>query len=267
MSTPDTDTPGGHEGGHPGGHVQGQGAGHGPGTRWEYGVDPDTGETVRTRTLEPPYTGPGQDTTGGHVQGDVRTRRVDGKPETDKDKRFFNLRESGYRGDIDQDGYPVGPDTTGTSGHDTTEGHDMKDTDGKSWGYEPGSGGGQTGGGQGGGGQTDHDHTTGIHEVQNAGGSLEERAQADERFGQETRDQTIPELEKLERAVQSMAENTNVFGDTVNSTAQELIELIRKSKQQHEEAAEGAEQGAKSIREILEKLPQLQQDLQTAKGD
>lgn len=33
------------------------------------------------------------------------TRRVDGKPETDADRRFFDLRESGYTGWIDQDGY------------------------------------------------------------------------------------------------------------------------------------------------------------------
>lgn len=35
------------------------------------------------------------------------SRRVDGKPETAADKRFFDLRESGYRGPIDQDGRPV----------------------------------------------------------------------------------------------------------------------------------------------------------------
>lgn len=35
------------------------------------------------------------------------SRRVDGKPETDADRRFFDLRESGYRGPIDQDGRPV----------------------------------------------------------------------------------------------------------------------------------------------------------------
>src|SRR6266511_3934037 len=35
----------------------------------------------------------------------TKTRRVDGKPETDADRRFFDLRESGYRGPIDQDGY------------------------------------------------------------------------------------------------------------------------------------------------------------------
>ncbi len=29
---------------------------------------------------------------------------LDGKPETDADKRFFDLRESGYTGPIDQDG-------------------------------------------------------------------------------------------------------------------------------------------------------------------
>jgi uncharacterized membrane protein len=34
-----------------------------------------------------------------------KTRRVDGKPETEADRRFFNLRASGYTGAIDQDGY------------------------------------------------------------------------------------------------------------------------------------------------------------------
>lgn len=33
------------------------------------------------------------------------TRRADGKPETPADTRFFDLRESGYDGPIDQDGY------------------------------------------------------------------------------------------------------------------------------------------------------------------
>lgn len=32
------------------------------------------------------------------------TRRVDGKPEMPADTRFFDLRESGYTGWIDQDG-------------------------------------------------------------------------------------------------------------------------------------------------------------------
>lgn len=35
------------------------------------------------------------------------TRRADGCPETDSDRRFFDLRDAGYRGWIDQDGYPV----------------------------------------------------------------------------------------------------------------------------------------------------------------
>jgi hypothetical protein len=32
------------------------------------------------------------------------TRRPDGQPETPADQKFFDLRESGYRGPIDQDG-------------------------------------------------------------------------------------------------------------------------------------------------------------------
>jgi hypothetical protein len=35
------------------------------------------------------------------------TRRFDGQPETERDTRFFDLRESGWGGPIDQDGYPV----------------------------------------------------------------------------------------------------------------------------------------------------------------
>jgi hypothetical protein len=34
----------------------------------------------------------------------AKTRRFDGKPETAADERFFDLRASGYRGPIDQDG-------------------------------------------------------------------------------------------------------------------------------------------------------------------
>jgi hypothetical protein len=41
---------------------------------------------------------------------DTWTRRVDGRPETAADTRFFDLRESGYDGPIDQNGYKV---TTG----------------------------------------------------------------------------------------------------------------------------------------------------------
>ena len=33
------------------------------------------------------------------------TRRFDGKPETAADTRFFDLRESGYKGWVDQDGH------------------------------------------------------------------------------------------------------------------------------------------------------------------
>jgi hypothetical protein len=35
------------------------------------------------------------------------TRRVDGKPETAADSKFFDLRESGFEGPIDQDGNAV----------------------------------------------------------------------------------------------------------------------------------------------------------------
>jgi hypothetical protein len=36
---------------------------------------------------------------------ETATRRMDGKPETAADRRFFDLRESGYTGPIDQDGH------------------------------------------------------------------------------------------------------------------------------------------------------------------
>jgi hypothetical protein len=37
----------------------------------------------------------------------TNTRRANGKPETAADKRFFDLRESGYTGPIDRDGRKV----------------------------------------------------------------------------------------------------------------------------------------------------------------
>jgi hypothetical protein len=44
------------------------------------------------------------------------TRRLDGKPETDADKRFFDLREAGYTGPINQDGYAVSDPPANTAG-------------------------------------------------------------------------------------------------------------------------------------------------------
>jgi hypothetical protein len=46
----------------------------------------------------------------------METRRVDGKPETEADKRFFDLRESGYTGPINQDGYAVSDPSAKTPG-------------------------------------------------------------------------------------------------------------------------------------------------------
>jgi hypothetical protein len=50
--------------------------------------------------------GPSASSAGGQASAapSQKSRRVDGKPETEADKRFFDLRESGYRGPIDQDG-------------------------------------------------------------------------------------------------------------------------------------------------------------------
>jgi hypothetical protein len=42
-----------------------------------------------------------------HTTAGTPTRRLDGQPETDADRRFFDLRESGYTGPIDADGNAV----------------------------------------------------------------------------------------------------------------------------------------------------------------
>jgi hypothetical protein len=42
----------------------------------------------------------------------MTSRRTDGKPETKADQKFFNLRESGYKGPIDQNGNKA---TSGTA--------------------------------------------------------------------------------------------------------------------------------------------------------
>ena len=44
------------------------------------------------------------------------TRRIDGQPETDADRRFFDLREAGYTGWIDQDGHAADGPQFVTSG-------------------------------------------------------------------------------------------------------------------------------------------------------
>jgi hypothetical protein len=49
---------------------------------------------------------PGEDACPLHRQPQP-SRRPDGQPETDADSRYFDLRDSGYQGPIDQDGYPV----------------------------------------------------------------------------------------------------------------------------------------------------------------
>lgn len=40
---------------------------------------------------------------------DKPSRRWDRQPETDTDRRFFDLRDGGFRGPIDQDGHPQTP--------------------------------------------------------------------------------------------------------------------------------------------------------------
>jgi hypothetical protein len=42
---------------------------------------------------------------GGPV--DPTSRRLDGRPETDADRRFYDLRGAGYMGPLDQDGHPT----------------------------------------------------------------------------------------------------------------------------------------------------------------
>jgi len=43
----------------------------------------------------------------------AKSSRADGRPETARDKRFFDLRESGYKGPVDQDGRAVMSRTDG----------------------------------------------------------------------------------------------------------------------------------------------------------
>lgn len=45
--------------------------------------------------------------------GNDTSRRVDGLPETEADRRFFDERESGYTGPLDQDGHRVPADDLG----------------------------------------------------------------------------------------------------------------------------------------------------------
>ncbi|OHU47260.1 hypothetical protein BKG82_26770 [Mycobacteroides chelonae] len=40
-----------------------------------------------------------------------KSRRIDGKPETEADRKLFDLRESGYNGPVDQDGNIPDPAT------------------------------------------------------------------------------------------------------------------------------------------------------------
>jgi hypothetical protein len=79
-----------------------------------------TGPDAGTGDPAPPQqiiaaTRTGQAEPGSHEETTMRTtRRPDRKPETPADTRFFDLRERGYTGPIDQDGYAVmshtGPD-------------------------------------------------------------------------------------------------------------------------------------------------------------
>ena len=41
------------------------------------------------------------------MTNEMISRRLDRKPETEADRRFFDERESGYTGPLDQDGYRV----------------------------------------------------------------------------------------------------------------------------------------------------------------
>jgi len=45
----------------------------------------------------------------------MESRRWDNEPETPSDKRFFDLRESGYTGWIDKDGHAVSCPCCGSS--------------------------------------------------------------------------------------------------------------------------------------------------------
>ena len=65
--------------------------------------------TIRLTVVLTPVRGPpGAGHYGTGKKGRERlTRRFDGQPETDRDTRFFDLRESGWGGPIDQDGNAV----------------------------------------------------------------------------------------------------------------------------------------------------------------
>jgi hypothetical protein len=56
----------------------------------------------------------------------MKTRRPDGKPETAADRRFFDLREAGYRGPIDQDGNKVDDLDAWMTNHRTDKQRDKK---------------------------------------------------------------------------------------------------------------------------------------------
>lgn len=64
----------------------------------------------------------------------MSTRRWDGEPETEFDARFFGLRESGYTGPIDQDGYAV---TTGEDAAILKRMADQRGEDTSWWTGEP----------------------------------------------------------------------------------------------------------------------------------
>lgn len=68
--------------------------------------DPDEGEDLAD----------GDPEDGPAVPAPRPSRTWDGSPESDRDRRFFDLRESGYRGPIDQDGYAVAEDGTRRAG-------------------------------------------------------------------------------------------------------------------------------------------------------
>lgn len=75
------------------------------------------------------------------LPGETVSRRFDGEPETDADRRFFDLRESGYTGWIDQDGHPVDGPTfqqtdTNTETEPSTGGPAMTSTIGEASTYE-----------------------------------------------------------------------------------------------------------------------------------
>ena len=84
--------------------------------RWPPGQTDDTGSALESDPVPPAHHNPRkgavamQPTQNTAPQAEQPSRCWDRAPETDADRRFFDLRDAGYTGWINQDGYPVTKD-------------------------------------------------------------------------------------------------------------------------------------------------------------